>query len=111
MNFKVNSLINFYFEILIDDINFHQSNAFYLNRYAYLVGLKFLSYPFNSSLLWVESSNVLNQVYQSYDPSHTFTHIGYPIGHYLGNDFINYRIHYSQILKSKNKKVFFDFRI
>ena len=109
MNFEVNSLLNFYFEILIDDINFHQSNAFYLNRYAYLIGLKFLSYPFNSSLLWVESSNVLNQVYQSYDPSHTFTHIGYPIGHYLGNDFINYRIHYSQILKSKNKKVFFDF--
>ncbi|GIR23395.1 hypothetical protein CM15mP37_09000 [bacterium] len=28
MNFKVNSLINFFFEILIDDINFHKSNAF-----------------------------------------------------------------------------------
>ena len=109
MNFKINSLLNFYFEILIDDINFHQSNAFYLNKYAYLAGFKFISFPFNSSLFWIESSNVLNQVYQSYAPSHVFTHMSYPIGHYLGNDFINHRMHYSQILKSKINKVFFDY--
>ena len=54
-------------------------------------------------------SNVINQVYQSYHPSHIFTHLGYPIGHYLGNDFINYRLHYSQHLESKINKVFFDF--
>ena len=109
MNFKINTLLNLYFEILVDDINFHQKNAFYLNRYAYLVGFKFMSFPFKTSLLWVESSNVLNQVYQSYDPSHIFTHMGYPIGHNLGNDFINYRLHYSQILKYKINKVFFDY--
>ena len=109
MSFKVKPSLNVYFEILIDDVNFHQKNAFYLNRYAYLLGVKFISFPFKSSLLLIENSNVLNQVYQSYDPSHVFTHMGYPIGHQLGNDFINYRMHYSQILKSKINKIFFDY--
>jgi len=109
MSFKVKPSLNLYFEILIDDVNFHQKNAFYLNRYAYLLGVKFISFPFKSSLLLIENSNVLNQVYQSYDPSHVFTHMGYPIGHHLGNDFINYRMHYSQILKSKINKIFFDY--
>ena len=73
------------------------------------MGVRFISFPFKSSLLLIENSNVLNQVYQSYDPSHVFTHMGYPIGHHLGNDFINYRMHYSQILKSKINKIFFDY--
>ena len=42
-------------------------------------------------------------------PSHVFTHMGYPIGHHLGNDFINYRMHYSQIIDSKINKIFFDY--
>ena len=109
MNFKINPLLNLYCEILVDDINFHQKNAFYLNKYAYLVGFKFISFPFKTSLFWIEGSNVLNQVYQSYDPSHTYTHRGYPIGHNLGNDFINYRMHYSQILKYKINKFFIDY--
>ena len=35
--------------------------------------------------------------------------MGYPIGHYLGNDFVNYRAHYAKLYKSKINKVFFDF--
>jgi len=34
--------------------------------------------------------------------------MGYPIGHYLGNDFINTRIHYSQIFKQGDVKSFID---
>ena len=105
---KISSKLNFYGDILIDDINFHQNNAFYLNRYAYLLGIYQSSFLSDSSFIWLECSNVLNQVYQSYHPSHIFTHRNFPIGHYLGNDFINFRIHYSQILKS-NKKFFFEF--
>ena len=106
--YKFSPSMNLYVELLIDDINFHQKNAFYLNRYAYNIGIEKIGFPFNSSILWIESSNVLNQVYQSYHPSHTFIHRGYPIGHYLGNDFLNHRIHYSQLLKSKLNKIFFE---
>ena len=98
-----------YGELLFDDINFHNSNQYYLNRYAYLIGFHKTSFPFPSSNIWFEHSNVLNQVYQSYHPTHIYTHRGFAIGHYLGNDFINNRFHYSQIIDSLNAKVFFDF--
>lgn len=95
-------------EFIIDDINFHQEDAFYLNRFGYLIGFQKTGYPFNSSNIWVEYSNVLNQVYQSYHPTHIYTHRGFPIGHYLGNDFINLRMHYSQLLKKGRIKPFID---
>ena len=101
--------IRVYGELLFDDINFHNSGEYYLNKYAYLIGFHKTSFPFSSSNLWLEHSNVLNQVYQSYHPTHIYTHRGFPIGHYLGNDFINNRFHYSQIIDSVNFKVFFDF--
>ena len=89
--------IKLYGEILFDDINFHTKDAFFLNRYAYLVGLHKTSFPFETSNIWFEHSSVLNQVYQSYHPTHIFVHRNFPIGHYLGNDFANFRFHYSQI--------------
>ena len=106
---RIKPSLKIYSEVLIDDINFHQSKAFYLNKYAYLFGIKKISFPFNSSIFWIESSNVLNQVYQSFHPSHVFTHRGFPIGHYLGNDFINHRFHYSQLFNSKINKFFIEF--
>ena len=101
--------IRLYGEILIDDINFHQKNAFYLNKYAYSIGVQKTSFPFKTSNVWFEHSNVLNQVYQSFHPSHIYTHMEYPIGHFLGNDFVYNRLHYSQIINSKINKAFFDF--
>tara|TARA_Y100000590_G_scaffold469374_1_gene656615 strand:+ start:302 stop:1717 length:1416 start_codon:yes stop_codon:yes gene_type:complete len=95
-------------EVIIDDINFHTKDAFYLNRYGYLIGLQKTQVPIKSSNFWIEFSNVLNQVYQSFHPTHIYVHKGYPIGHYLGNDFINTRIHYSQIFKGGIVKSFID---
>ena len=95
-------------EVIIDDVNFHTKDAFYLNRYGYLIGLQKTQFPFESSNFWLEYSNVLNQVYQSFHPTHIYSHRGYPIGHYLGNDFINTRIHYSQIFKGGKVKSFID---
>ena len=95
-------------EVIIDDVNFHTKNAFYLNRYGYLIGLQKTQFPFKSSNFWFEYSNVLNQVYQSFHPTHIYIHRGYPIGHYLGNDFINTRVHYSQIFKEGTVKLFVD---
>ena len=37
---KPDPSLKIYGELLIDDINFHQKNAFYLNRYAYLLGIQ-----------------------------------------------------------------------
>ena len=110
-DFRFKKSFRIYSEILLDDINFHNKDAYYLNRYAYLFGFQKTSFPFSSSNLWIEHSNVLNQVYQSYHPSHIFTHMGYPIGHHLGNDFISTRFHYSQIFKLLTSKIFFDFLI
>ena len=95
-------------EVIIDDVNFHTKDAFYLNRYGYLVGFQKTQFPFNSSNFWFEYSNVLNQVYQSFHPTHIYTHRGYPIGHYLGNDFISTRIRYSQIFNQQQVKAFID---
>ncbi len=100
--------LRIYGELLIDDINFHKENAFFLNKYAFLLGFQKTSFPLNSSNMWFEYSSVLNQVYQSFHPSHIYTHRSFPIGHYLGNDFQNYRFHYSQIFKSKISKAFID---
>ena len=108
LDFLLKKSNRFYGEILFDDINFHTKNAFYLNKYAYLIGFQKTSFPFSSSNIWIEHTNVLNQVYQSYHPTHIYTHRGHPIGHYLGNDFINSRIHYSQIFESLKSKAFFD---
>ena len=101
--------LRFYGEIIVDDINFHQKKAYYLNKYGYLFGFQKTSFPFSSSNIWFEFSNILNQVYQSYHPSHIYNHMNYPIGHHLGNDFINMRFHYSQIIESRINRVFFDF--
>jgi len=95
-------------EVIIDDVNFHTKNAFYLNRYGYLIGLQKTQFPFKSSNFWFEYSNILNQVYQSFHPTHIYIHRGFPIGHYLGNDFINTRLHYSQIFKEGTVKLFVD---
>ena len=91
--------LRIYGETIIDDINFHQDDAFYLNRFGYLIGVQRTGFPFESSNLWIEYSNVLHQVYQSYHPTHIYTHRGFPIGHFLGNDFINIKIHYSQLMQ------------
>ena len=100
--------LRFYGEAIIDDINFHQKDAFYLNRFGYLLGFQKTGFPLKSSNLWIEYSNVLNQVYQSYHPTHIYTHRGFPIGHYLGNDFNNLRIHYSHLIMSGQMKPFID---
>lgn len=97
-----------YGEFLIDDINFHKKDAFYLNRYGLLGGMQKTGFPLKSSNIWIEYSNVLHQVYQSYHPTHTYIHRNFPVGHYLGNDFINVRIHYSHLMKSGRIKPIID---
>lgn len=108
MTWFPNPSIRMFGEVLIDDINFHQKDAFYLNRFGFLLGFQKTGFPSQSSNLWIEYSNVLNQVYQSYHPTHIYTHRGFPIGHYLGNDFINVRAHYSQLSNSARIKSFID---
>lgn len=95
-------------ELLIDDINFNHPDAFYLNRFGFLVGFQRTGFPTKSSNFWLEYSNVLNQVYQSYQPSHIYTHRGYPIGYYLGNDFDYIHTHYAQLTKAEQLKPYID---
>ena len=100
--------IRLFGEILIDDINFHKKDAFYLNRFGYLLGFQKTGFPLKSSNIWIEYANVLNQVYQSYHPTHAYIHHGFPVGHYLGNDFKNLRIHYAHLMKSGRIKPLID---
>lgn len=95
-------------ELIIDDVNFHHPNAFYLNRFGFLFGVQKTGAPFRTSNFFLEYSNVLNQVYQSYKPSHIYTHRGYPIGHFLGNDFDYIYSHYSQLLINERSKPYLD---
>lgn len=95
-------------EVLVDDVNFHNPGAFYLNRFGYLAGVQKTGFPLATSNLWMEYSNILNQVYQSYRPYHIYTHRKYPIGHYLGNDFDSWRLHYSQLMHKSQIRPFLD---
>ena len=98
-----------YGELLIDDINFHKKNAFYLNRYGYLIGFHKTGYPMKYSNINFELTSIMHQVYQSYHITHAYTHRGFPIGHFLGNDFINFKLLYSQLLKKGKLRPFVEF--
>ena len=95
-------------ELLIDDINFHKKDAFYLNRYGYLLGYQQTGYPKESSNINLELSSIMHQVYQSYHPSHRYTHRGFPIGHFLGNDFINLKLNYSHLVNKGKSRPYFE---
>ena len=85
-------------ELLIDDyqINNESKGDLEPNEIGFLGGVEKTGWPLPSSDLWLEYTRITNRTYQTPDPSETYTHRGFSIGHYLGNDFDMIQLYYSQ---------------
>ena len=92
-------------ELLIDDyqINSESKSDLEPNEIGLLVGIEKIGWPLLSSDLWLEYTLITNRTYQTPDVAETYTHRGFPMGHYLGNDFDMIQLNYSQ--KNLNGKL------
>jgi len=92
------SSLSFWGELLIDDyqINNESKGDLEPNEIGLLLGIEKTEWPLTSSDLWLEYTRITNRTYQTPDVSETYTHRGFPIGHYLGNDFDMFQLYYSQ---------------
>ena len=90
--------LSFWGELLIDDyqINNESKGDLEPNEIGFLGGVEKTGWPFESSNFWFEYTRITNRTYQTPDISETYTHRGFPIGHYLGNDFDMIQLYYSQ---------------
>lgn len=90
----------FWGEILVDDyqINHEVTGDLEPNEIGLIAGLQKTGFPQPSSKWWLEYTQITNRTYQTPKPEETFTHRGFPIGHYLGNDFDLIHCHYEQQL-------------
>ena len=89
---------NFWTELLIDDfqVNHESKGDLEPNEIGFLSGVEKTGWPIKSSDLWLEYTRITNRTYQTPNPAETYTHRGFPIGHYLGNDFDMVQLYYSQ---------------
>ena len=98
IKYKHTSTLSFWAELLIDDyqINNESKGDLEPNEIGFLGGVEKTGWPLQTSDLWLEYTRITNRTYQTPDISETYTHRGFPIGHYLGNDFDMIQLYYSQ---------------
>ena len=105
----------FWVEFLLDDFQI-DSEIKEPSTYAYLLGVNVNKRSRYISKFWFEYCKVINQTYQTHGAfsREDYTHRGYPIGHYLGNDFdyITFELNYNRIkydlIPSLNLSIFRD---
>ena len=85
-------------ELLIDDyqINNESKGDLEPNEIGLLLGIEKTGWPLTSSDLWLEYTRITNRTYQTPNFSEAYTHRGFPIGHYMENDFDILQLYYSQ---------------
>ena len=90
----------FWGELLVDDyqINKEVKGDLEPNEIGLIAGIQKTGWPFSAATAWLEYTRITNRTYQTPKPEETYTHRGYPIGHYLGNDFDLLQLHYEQTL-------------
>ena len=109
----------FWGELLVDDyqINKEKKSDLEPNEIGIVAGIQKSGFPFANSVTWLEYTRITNRTYQTPKPEETYTHRGYHIGHYLGNDFDLLQLHYEQTLakpfavsyfKPSETKLYFD---
>jgi len=98
LNYIHTPTLSLWAELLIDDyqINHEVKGDLEPNEIGFLGGVEKTGWPFSSSDLWLEYTRITNRTYQTPDLSETYTHRGFPIGHYLGNNFDMIQLYYSQ---------------
>jgi len=93
-------------EVLIDDwqINNKYVGDLEPNEVGFTAGLELSGVFIPRSKLWLEYTMITNRTYQTSDIAESYTHRGFPIGHYLGNDFDLLQFQYSINLDSRRLK-------
>ena len=99
IKYNFNLSLSLWTELLVDDfqVNHESKGDLEPNEIGFLSGVEKTGWPFVSSDLWLEYTRITNRTYQTPDVSETYTHRGFPIGHYLGNDFDMFQLYYSQV--------------
>lgn len=106
--YSLNNLIGIYSEIIIDDYQINRSTKSDLEppEIGYLFGLS-IEDLFKTKILFnAEYVKILNRTYQTPKNYEIFTHRGYSIGHYLGNDFDMFQIFFK--LQISSLEIFFN---
>jgi len=93
-------------ELLIDDYQIDRefTGGLEPTEIGFIGGVEKTGWPLISSDLWLEYTRITNRTYQTMDPAETYTHRGFPIGHYLGNDFDMIQLYYSQVNMNRKLK-------
>jgi len=89
LNYSFIEHSSIYSEFLIDDwqINKKSKGDLEPNEFGVILGLDIKDWLFKGFNFWAEYTKITNRTYQSYYFEEVYTHRGFPIGHYLGNDF------------------------
>ena len=98
IKYNIDPSFSIWSELLVDDfqVNNESKGDLEPNEIGFLGGVEKTGWPLVSSDLWLEYTHITNRTYQTPDISETYTHRGFPIGHYLGNDFDMFQLYYSQ---------------
>lgn len=91
--------LNLWGEFLLDDwqINHESIGDLEPNEYGLVVGVEKAAID-TSWFAWLEYTKITNRTYQTPDITETYTHRSFPLGHYLGNDFVMIQGRYEQKL-------------
>lgn len=95
---RVVPAVKLYLEGLIDDyqVNRRSKGDLEPNELGLILGLAGEGFLDATSRGWLEYTRITNRTYQTTDPTEAYLHRGFPIGHYLGNDFDLWQLHYAQ---------------
>ena len=108
-SYSIRERSSIYYEILIDDFQINKKSKGDLepNEFGYVLGLNFTDWFSNNFHLWMEYTKITNRTYQSFYEEEIYTHRGFPIGHYMGNDFDLLHINISKKIINDKLKPYF----
>lgn len=89
-----NQELSIWGELMIDDFQMNHKNQGDLepNETGLILGIGYVKGKKLNT--WIEYIRITNRTYQTPNPAETYMHRGFPIGHYLGNDFDLLQFHY-----------------
>lgn len=102
IKYDISDKYSCFLEILIDDwqINKRSLSDLEPNEIGFTTGIQSNDFLVPNFNLWLEYTKVTNRTYQTPDIVESYIHRGFPIGHYLGNDFEIIQLKYSMDLTS-----------
>tara|TARA_Y100001970_G_scaffold289954_1_gene421916 strand:- start:4926 stop:6218 length:1293 start_codon:yes stop_codon:yes gene_type:complete len=98
MHYDIKPDFSLYSEFLIDDYQINKDTKGDLepNEIGFTLGIDLKNLFQRNINFWAEYTRITNRTYQSHFEQEEYTHRGFPIGHYLGNDFDLFQLNLSK---------------